>query len=226
MGVGVDVDGVAAEEGGDGDAAGVGEVYGEAGGGGDGGDDGDAGDECLEDDLEGEAAADEQHAVAQGQVAVEQGAADELVHGVVAADVFAQGEQGAGGVEEGGGVEAAGVGEDGLAGAEAVGQGVEQVGGDGEGVRRERREGGAGGGDAVLAADAATGVDGETAGVALVAQAAGEVYAGGGDDVEGVVGGEAVGVGAGTDGGELGCVRDQPFGMEEAGGKLGVVAGG
>src|SRR5947209_17384236 len=108
---GVDVDAVAAGEAGEGEAAVGGEVDGEGGGGSDADEDRRAGDGGLLDELEGEAPADAEDPVVEGKGAVEERAADDLVHRVVAPDVLADAEQLARRREEASGVQAAGAGE-------------------------------------------------------------------------------------------------------------------
>ena len=70
--------------------------------------------------------------------------------------------------------------EDALLGAQAIRQGVEQARRDDQVARGDRRERGAGGGDAVLAADAAARVDDEAARIALGPRAAEQIHPGGG----------------------------------------------
>ena len=74
-----------------------------------------AGDGRLLHELERQPAADAEDVVAQREEPVERGAADDLVHRVVAADVLAHDQELAVGVEEAGRVQAAGPGEGGLA---------------------------------------------------------------------------------------------------------------
>lgn len=98
-----------AEEADEGLVAVVGELGGEGGGCGDGGDDGEAGGEGFLQDFEGGAAADEEEMVVEGEAVVEEAVAEGFVDGVVSADVFAENEQLAVDVEDGGGVEATGL---------------------------------------------------------------------------------------------------------------------
>src|SRR5882724_11556245 len=108
VGVGVEVHGGAAEEADEGEAGFGGQVDGEGGGGGDGGEDGDAGEDGFLGQFEGGAAGDHEDGGGQREAGGAEGPADDLVHRVVAADVFAGAEQGAVRGEEAGGVQAAG----------------------------------------------------------------------------------------------------------------------
>ena len=74
------------------------------------------------DDLESAAAADKQHMSAEGQAALQERPSDDLVHGVVPANVFTQDQQLSFGVEKRRGVQAAGAAKDGLGGAQFFGQ--------------------------------------------------------------------------------------------------------
>lgn len=104
----VDVEAVVAEEADEGDAEGGGEFDGEAGGSAHGADELDAGHGGFLEELEARASAEEQDAVVQWDVAGAQRVAEEFVERVVAADVFAVGEERAGSVEPAGGVDATG----------------------------------------------------------------------------------------------------------------------
>ena len=73
-----------------------------------------AGGERLLHDLEAAAAADEQHMSPEWQAAFQESPPDDLVHGIMSADVFAQDDQFAAGVEKRRGVQAACAAEDGL----------------------------------------------------------------------------------------------------------------
>jgi hypothetical protein len=119
--VGVDIETFVAEEADEGLSGLFGELDGEAGGGGDGGDDGDASCERLLHDFERRSAADQQDVVVEGH-ATEKRVAEDLVDGVVTADVFVEDEELACRVKQGGGVEAAGAGEGGLGLVEGRGE--------------------------------------------------------------------------------------------------------
>ena len=78
-----------------------------------------------------------ENSAAKRQPVTEHGPADNLIDGVVASDIFARDEQFAGGgVEQRGGVEAAGLAEDGLLGVESFRQGQEVGCRNGHGVCR------------------------------------------------------------------------------------------
>ena len=79
------------------------------------------------DEFEGDAAAQEQAGRGQRQAAFEERAAEDFVEGVVTADVLVDEFQFAGRIEEGAGMQAAGGGEGGLGGTQALGQGGELV---------------------------------------------------------------------------------------------------
>ena len=115
----VDVEAVAAQEAHQGHAQPLRGLHGEVARGGDGGEQRDARDGGLLDELEAGPARDQQHPVVQRQLAGQQPAPDELVQGVVPADVLAQGDERPVGGEQPRRVEAAGGTEDGLALAEA-----------------------------------------------------------------------------------------------------------
>ncbi len=89
---GVDVEGGGTEEGEEGLVGGLGELDGEGGGGGDGGDEGEAAGEGFLHEFEGDAAGDEEEGGGEVE-AVEEGVAEDLVEGVVAADVFVEDEE-------------------------------------------------------------------------------------------------------------------------------------
>ena len=163
MFAGVDVEAVVADKTEQRDVELPGEIHGEGGGGSDGGEDGDTGHEGFLEELEAGAAGDEEDGVVGGELVVHEVMADEFVEGVVAADVFAECEEFAVVIEESGGVEAAGAVEDGLGGAEEFGEGVDDVGGDGEGVGEGMGAGGSQRFDGGFAADAAGGAGVEVA---------------------------------------------------------------
>ena len=92
----------------------VGQLHREGGRGAHGDQDRGAGDGGLLHELEGQPPADAENPVGQREQAVERGAADDLVHRVVAPDVLAHDQELALGVEEAGRVQAPGSGEGGL----------------------------------------------------------------------------------------------------------------
>ena len=115
----VDVEAVAAQEAHQGHAQPLRGLHGEVARGGDGGEQRDARDGRLLDELEAGPARDQQHPVVERQLAGQQPAPDELVQGVVPADVLAQRDERPVGGEQPRRVEAAGGTEDGLTVAEA-----------------------------------------------------------------------------------------------------------
>ncbi len=153
----VDVEAVVADEAEEGEVEFLGELYGETGGGADGGDEGNAGHDGFLNQFETRAAREKKNSTVKGEGIFHELMADELVEGVVAADVFAEGEELSALVEEGGGVEAAGAVEDGLGGAEEFGQGVNDFGMDQKVIDDGDRAVGAEGFDGGFAADAAGG---------------------------------------------------------------------
>jgi hypothetical protein len=141
----------------------------------------------------------------------QQTGADEFIEGVVAADVFSDGEQCQLFIEESRGVEAAGGGEMALGLAEAFREGIEGLGRQGEGAERGKLVEEAG--DGAAATNATTGGDGEAA----------RGYLGGGGKLE--VEFLAGGVAGGGEAEDLRGVGEDAFGEEEAGGQGGVIAG-
>jgi len=89
----------------------TGEFDGEARRSRDRGDESDARGEGLLDDLEGHATTHHEHRWSRRHVSIEETTADDLVHGVVPAHVFPQHEQFTRHCKQGGGVQAAGLGE-------------------------------------------------------------------------------------------------------------------
>ena len=101
------------------------EFDGEARRGGNGREDGDSGGEGFLGDFEAAPATDQQDVAGEREMALKKRPADDFVDRVVAADVFADFEKTALGVEERGGMETASAAEDGLLGAENVGEAAE-----------------------------------------------------------------------------------------------------
>ena len=198
-------------------AGGFGEFDGEAGGSANGGHDGKAGHGGLLDEFETGAAADEEKAIAEAAAGVPF-VADQLIDGVVTADVFEAGEELALGIEESGGVEGAGGGKGRLVAGEAGGQVEEGSGEEGRIGRGSGRQAGGEHFEGGFAAEAATG-----SGVGEAFEAL---------PVDGDAGNEVdapdVGEGGipGADGGDLGGIGEDALGKQEAGGERGVVAGG
>src|SRR5262249_58387207 len=120
---------------------------------------------------EREAPADQQDALPQRKGAVEQGATEHLVHGVVSPDVLPQRQKRARRVEEASRVQPARMGKDALLRMQSVRQGVEHLRRHYKAIQRDRRQGGAGSSDAVLAADTTACVHGEPPRVALLMNA-------------------------------------------------------
>ncbi len=146
--------------------------------------------------------------------------ADELVEGVVPAHVFKEAKQPAALVEQGRGVQAAGVVEDGLRGPQRLGQPVDDGGVKAWPGRQPRAQGDAHGRQGSLAADAAAGggVEVPPQPVEIDRHAAPQVH---GDDVL-----AATGVGAAAAQPlDLACRRYDAFRQKEAGRQLEVVAG-
>src|SRR5690606_12094081 len=153
------------------------------------------------------------------------GVPDDLVHRVVAADVLADAQQVAVGGGDRGGVQAAGALEQLLCGAQPVGQRGQHTGGEahvvvghGEAAAGAHRL------QAGLAAHPARGGGGEAAPCRDV----GRRHAGSQDDVDDVVGVDAVlgGARAVAQGVDVGGVGDEALADEEPGDHLEVVAGG
>jgi len=97
------------------------DLYGEAGGSTYGGDHGNPAHEAFLQELEAGSAGEQEQCVAEGSAVGEKFGAEELVDGVVAADVFARGEEIARRVEEGRAVDSSGSIEEALGFAQAVG---------------------------------------------------------------------------------------------------------
>lgn len=172
-------------------------------------------------DLESGAGADHQDAVAEWHFAGQQCMADDLVDGVVTADVFAQAEELAAEVEERRGVEAAGGVEEALVAAHALRQAGEEF--EGQMTRLEIGDLLIHVLDAGLAAEPASGGGGEVAAGFLdpLVGAAGGVGQAHHDQVVGVVG---QGIPARLDGREIVPAGDDPFGEQESRRQLAVVA--
>src|SRR5579859_1047403 len=107
FGVGIYIHSVVAQETDEGDAAGVGQFDGQAGGGGDGGDTGDACQQGLLDDLERGATTNEQDMLIIRKRIMQQAISDQFIDGIVTAHIFAQEEQFSAGGEEAGGMQSA-----------------------------------------------------------------------------------------------------------------------
>ena len=118
----VDVEAAAPDEADHGQAEAVGGLHGQARGRRHGADQRDAGHGGLLDQLEAHPAGEHQHLVRQRKFAGQQRPADELVDGVVAADVLPNGHRLTGPIEGAGGVEPSGLLEDPLGPPEPVGQ--------------------------------------------------------------------------------------------------------
>src|SRR6185437_970605 len=132
--------------------------YGEAGRGANGGYDGKTGHDGFLDQFEAGPAAEQEDVLVKGQVAFQEGVTDQLVEGVVTADVFFDDEEVALAVEETGGMKTAGAIEEILSFPKQVGEWIEHSGVYRQGslakVSRAHRIEGL---DTYFAADAATG---------------------------------------------------------------------
>lgn len=105
----------------------LGDLYGEARGGADRNEHGDAGGEGLLHQLEAGAAADDEDRSREKSIPAQELGADDLVHGIVTADILADDDGAAFGREQAGGMEPAGVLKSILGLAQAVGKGADDV---------------------------------------------------------------------------------------------------
>jgi hypothetical protein len=223
FGMGVEVESAFAEKPDEGDLEFVRGLGGEVGRGADGTHEGNAGEGGFLDEFKAGASAKEKEVLGEGDLGLGEGVADEFVDGVVATDVFAQGEEFSGGGEEGGGVEAACGSKCALLGRNGLGKRVELRGGD----LPEKRAGSGGaeaahGLDAGFAADAAAGAE---EGLAFEQNGSGLDVLGefDADDVVGLIG---LGGGAMADGADVVEVLDDSLGKQEAEHEFEVVARG
>ena len=216
--------GIAAQEADEGEPGGLGQFDGQRRGGRYRREQWDPGHDGFLGEFETGASRYEEHGAVEREAAVQYGPADDLVDGVVAADVLADHQHRAGlAVEERGGVQPAGAVERGLRRAQDIGETRQSLRGQAQRivVDAEVRLGGHRV-DAGLAAHPARAGRGE---IALDSGARGcDVI--GEEDIDHIAGVRSVRAGAVAGRADVGGVMDHAFGDEEPGGELDVVAGG